>query len=373
MASTLTGLPPETHGVVDPAARLPAAPPTLGTLAREGRVSSAMFTANPNSFEAFGFGRGWDRFEMFSPVSGSEGKGPLADGTRWVEGRLQDSKQERLLAVLHSRGGHPPWTTSADEARNLPPPDYLGPIEARRAGQVLSRARGKRPKWRMTPADRTRLEAFFGLALVAEDQALGALVDSLRKSGHWDSTLLIVTSDIALGGPSRVPFAEGERLDEDLLDLPLIVHFPGGRYGGKTVQAPTSALDLVPTILGSLGLQIPDQLKGKDLYEVAAHPERFVLRPQYATVGREYAIRFGNMVLRGESPRTPSLCDLALGANCPAATPPTMAVLAGALWRQTYAWYRKTGIDKTGSLREPATLDPDTAAALTVWGNQERP
>ncbi len=371
MASSLSGLPPENHGLIDPASRLPAAITTVAGLASEGRVSSAMFTANPMSFEAFGFGRGWDRFEVFSPVSGHEGRGPMTDGTRWLEARLQESGQQHMLAVLHTRGGHPPWTTSADEARDLPPADYSGPVEARRAGQVLARARGKRPKWRMTPADRERLEALFALALVSEDQALGALVSSLRKAGVWDSTLLIVTSDLALGGPARVPFADAERLDEDLLDLPLIVHFPGGRYGGKAVQSPTSALDLVPTLLGALGLQTPPRLAGTDLYDIAAHPERHVLRPQYATIGREYAVRFGNVVLRGESPKPPVLCDLALGANCPGTTPPSLAVLAHALWRQTFAWYRATDIDKIGSLREPATLDPDTVSALTVWGNQE--
>jgi arylsulfatase A-like enzyme len=371
MASLVTGLPPQVHGVMDGAARLPATFPTLATIARDGRVSSAMFTGNPTSFEAFGFNRGWDRFEVFSPVSGVGTRAPLTDGTHWIESRLAESKDERLLALLHTRGGHPPWTATAEEIRNLPPPDYSGPIEARRAGQVLARARMKRARWRLTSADRERLEGFYALALISEDQALGALIANLRKLGLWDSTLLVVTSDVAIGGPGRVPFGDGERLDEDLLELPLLVHFPGGRHAGKMIDAHTTTLDVIGTVFGALGLQPPEGLPGRDLYEIAANPERFVMRPQFATLGREYSTRLGNMVLRGEAPKPPVLCDLALGQACAGPTPPSLADLAGTLWRETYFHHRTAVPGRAAASREPATLDPDTLAALTVWGNQE--
>jgi arylsulfatase A-like enzyme len=371
MASLVTGLAPQVHAVMDAAARLPARFPTLGTVAHDGRVSSAMFSGNPASFEAFGFNRGWDKFEAFSPVSGEDTRTPLINGTRWIESHLQDSKDDRVLAVLHTRGGHPPWTATAEEIHSLPPVDYSGPVEARRAGQVLARARGKRSRWRLTAADRTRLEGFYALALIAEDQALGALIANLRKLGVWDSTLLVVTSDVAMGGAGRVPFGDGERLDEDLLEIPLIVHFPGGRSGGKMIDAHTSSLDLIETMLGALGLQAPDGLQGRDLYEIAANPERFALRPQMATLGREYATRLGELVLRGEVPKAPVLCDLTIGPGCSGPTPPSMAYVAGMLWRETFLRYRDAATGKNRASREPATLDPDTLAALTVWGYQE--
>jgi hypothetical protein len=371
MASLLTGLAPQTHAVLDSAARLSARLPTMATMARDGRISTAMFTANPTSFEAFGFARGWDRFEAFSPISGALDHAPLLDATRWIETRQQESKDSPLLLLVHSRGGHPPWIATADEIRNLPPADYLGPIEARRGGQVLNRARGKRPKWRLSTADRQRLEGFFQLALIAEDQKLGALITSLQKLGVWDSTLLIVTSDVSRGGPSRVPFGDGEKLDEDLLELPLIVHFPDGRFGGKFVDAPTTVLDLIGTVQGAFGLRTQQGARGADLYEIAANPEYFALRAQFAMAGREYAARVGDLVLRGETPKAPLLCDLAQGTPCAAVSSPAQALVADAMWRQSYLHYRDSWGDKALSAREPATLDPDTVAALTVWGNQE--
>jgi arylsulfatase A-like enzyme len=371
MASLLTGLPPQTHAVMDSGARLPARFPTMATIAHDGHVASAMFTGNPTSFEAFGFNRGWDKFDVFSPVSGIDTRAPLMDGGRWIEMRLQESRDERVFALIHSRGGHPPWTATAEEIRRLPPADYSGPIEARRAGQVLARARGKRPRWRVTNVDRERLDGFYALALISEDQKLDALIATLRKLGVWDSTLLIVTTDVAYGGPGRVPFGDAERLDEDLLDQPLVVHFPGGRYGGRVVDAHTTPLDIIGTAMGALGLQVPDGLPGRDLYEVAANPERFALRGQFATLGREYSTRLGDLVLRGETPKVPVLCDMAMGPTCTGTTPPSLALVAGTLWRETYFHYRESGLDKVAAAREPATIDPDTLAALTVWGNQE--
>ena len=178
-------------------------------------------------------------------------------------------------------------------------------------------------------------------------------------------------SDVAMGGAGRVPCGDGERLDEDLLDLPLIIHFPGGRYGGRVVEAHTTALDVIGTVLSALGLQSTDELPGRDLYEVAANPERFALRAQFATLGREYATRLGDLVLRGEAPKPPVLCDLAIGPTCSGPTPPSLASVAMTLWRETYFHYRDTGLGKTAAAREPATIDPDTFAALNVWGNQE--
>lgn len=371
MASLVTGLPPELHTVMDSGARLPERCATMAAVAREGRIATAMFTASPTSFEAFGFGRGWDKFEMFSPVSGVGSRSALVDSTKWIESRLQENGDARMLVLVHSRGGHPPWTATAEEMRNLPPADYLGPIETRRGAQVLNRARGKHPRMRLTTGDRERIEGFYQLALVLEDQSLGALIATLRRLGAWDSTLLVVTSDVAMGGPSRIPFAEGEKLDDDYLELPLIVHFPGGRYAGKAIDSPTTSLDLMSTVLTALDLRLPDQVKSQDLYEVAAQPERFVPRIQFAALGKEYVTRFGDFVLRGENPKQPSLCQSSPALSCTNAPSPALALVANALWRETYAHYHGTEFEKATAAREPATLDPDTLAGLIVWGNQE--
>ena len=244
-------------------------------------------------------------------------------------------------------------------------------MEARRGGQILSRARGKRPRWKLSSADRERIDGFYRLAMAGEDQNLSALITLLRKQGAWDSTLLAITSDVSMGNSARVPFGDAERLEEDLLELPLVVHFPENRFGGKSVNAPTVSWDLMGTVLGALGLPAPEGYKGVDLYEVASSPERFALRTQFAVAGVSYSTRVGDLVLRGDSPRVPLLCDLGAGPQC-TATPPSLAAQGTFLWRETYFQYRDSDFEKAATGREPATVDPDTYAALLVWGMQEK-
>lgn len=77
----------------------------------------------------------------------------------------------------------------------------------------------------------------------------------------------------------------------------------------------------------------------------------------------------GELVLRGEVPKPPVLCDLTIGPACSGPTPPSMAYVAAMLWRETFLHYREAATGKNRASREPATLDPDTLAALAVWGN----
>jgi hypothetical protein len=151
--------------------------------------------------------------------------------------------------------------------------------------------------------------------------------------------------------------------------VPLIVHFPGGRFAGKVVDAPTSSTDLSRTAIAALELRPPEALRGRDLYEVAAEPSRFELPVQVATLGAEYSTRWGTFLLRGTSPKRPTLCDMPLGADCTTDRSKDNPFVASYLWRSTYSHFREAAATlHVMPGREPATVDPDTVAALTVWG-----
>ncbi|MDJ0629653.1 MAG: sulfatase-like hydrolase/transferase [Rhodobacter sp.] len=103
---------------------------------------------------------------------------------------------------------------------------------------------------------------YFGLATEV-DHHLGRILDWLKHSGQWDDTLVIVCGDHGemLGDRhcwgKRAPFAEAYH-------VPLIVRMPGGRQGLR-VSAPTESVDLLPTILQAVGLEIPHFADGASL------------------------------------------------------------------------------------------------------------
>ena len=369
VASLLTGQSPAQHMVTDTGARLGDMFQTLGSIARDGRASSGMFTGNPSTFEAFGMNKGWTKFASFSPVSGTSAGAPIREAHAWTEELLENDKHRRVVVVVHARGGHPPWTGSESDFATLPPPDYSGGIVARRGGQILARERnhrfGSKP---MPQEDRIRVEAFAQLGLKSDDAQLGLIVDMLRQRKVWDSTLLVVTSDVAMGGGKRIPFGDGELLGEDVLSIPLIVRFPGKRFGGSHVYAPTNAVDVTRTAIVFLGLDPPDGSSGRNLLEIAAHPGRFPIHPQFALNGAAYSTRWGDWILSGTPPRVPFFCLSNPDRDCEADPASREPFLAAWTWRMTREHLSPNTITQR---REPATLDADTVAALTVWGSLE--
>ena len=172
------------------------------------------------------------------------------------------TKDSRALVIVHARGGHPPWDVTLTEATKLPPADYSGPVDARRAAQVISRARAKRTRFRLTEADRTRMWALYDVGVGGQDRALGTLIDTLKKANLWDEALFVVSGDVSVDGESRGPFGDGEELAENALHVPLWVHFPGGSHAGEIVSAPTTTSDISRSVLNALNLRTPEGFEG---------------------------------------------------------------------------------------------------------------
>ena len=365
VASLLTGLPPRVHAVEDPGARLPPLT-TIAIAARDGSVQTAMFTGCPATFEAFGFSRGWDKYAAYSPVEGAPAIAPITEAAGWTVDHMRN-RDARALVVVHARGGHPPWDVTPQEAAKLPPVDYTGQMEPRRGGEIIARARGKRTRFRLTENDRTRMWAIYEIAMAGQDRALGAFVDSLRKTGLWDDTLFIVTADVPMNGGGRAPFGEGDDLSEQMLALPLIVHFPANAYAGAKVTTPTEVADLSHAVLDAFRLRIPEGFGGEDPFALASGAVAPAGRLLWATLGRRFSARWGDLVLSGTPGKPPWLCDLVSDPTCETDRLDKLSRAAQALWRATYDAETAAARAQHAS-REPATIDPNTAAALMVWG-----
>jgi arylsulfatase A-like enzyme len=363
VATLLTGRPPRAHGLTDWAARLPASETTLGGVARDASVRAGMFTGVPFTFRAFGFGGGWERFVETSPVSGDPAHAPIDAASAWITEIARTSSDARMLAVVHARGGHPPWDATAKEIAAAPPPEYTGLVEPRLAAQRIARMRRSKRANAVSEADRQRIRALEQIGLAGQDRALGALVAALKTANLWDSTLLVVTGDVGSGAADL--FGDSLDLKEPLLTLPLYVHFPGGAPGGRRITDPTELSDITRTTLAALGLAFSKPTAGRDLARLVADYEEGPFGPQIATIDTRYSARWGDLILTGRFPSPPQLCDLALDPLCAFNRRETMPIAAQALFRSVVAADPGAG---SLSRREPATIDTETAAALNVWG-----
>lgn len=375
MASLMTGLSPRQHTVEDSFSRIPESLPTLATLARDASIQNAMFTVHPATSAAFGFARGWDRFSFYSPVSPAHGTKPVEELISWI-GEHGNRSSKGLLAVVHTRGIHPPYDLSPGEFAQLPPhpeQEYAGVLDPRRAGQILERLRrkkrGQAQVWNET--DRMRLEATIDSALAQTDRSLSNLIDALRKARLWNDTLLIITSDVAgATDPSALPFASTLELREDVLRTPLYVHFPGGSHQGERSLTPVTMVDLTATILRSLGLDAAVPGEGKDLFSLVGQEGDGSERALVASLGERLSVRWGDWRLMARSGVPPQLCNWKADSRCEQNRAEALPLLTQALWRRAFEYEDHARPPKfQRPKREPATLEPDTSAALNVWGN----
>jgi arylsulfatase A-like enzyme len=110
--------------------------------------------------------------------------------------------------------------------------------------------------------------SYFGL-MTEVDHNLGRLFDYLKKSGQWENTLIIFTSD------------HGEQIGDHWLigklgyfdasyHVPLIIHDPGADANatrGRRLTGFTENIDIMPTILDWLDIELPVQCEGQSLLQ----------------------------------------------------------------------------------------------------------
>ncbi len=107
-----------------------------------------------------------------------------------------------------------------------------------------------------------------GYAAMVEsvDESLGRLIDTLKKKGIYDKTIIILTSDhggLSNSGAenkrelatSNLPLRAGKgHMYEGGLRIPVIVRWPGHTKGGSKMDFPITGMDYYPSILEMLDL-----------------------------------------------------------------------------------------------------------------------
>jgi arylsulfatase A-like enzyme len=98
------------------------------------------------------------------------------------------------------------------------------------------------------------------------DFHIGKLLEELKRTGHYENSLILITSDHGEVFGDRSLLGHGSSVYQDQVLVPLVVKYPNTRES-KIVDEIVHSIDILPTVLGELGYDIPDHL-----------PQRFPLR-----------------------------------------------------------------------------------------------
>ncbi len=111
--------------------------------------------------------------------------------------------------------------------------------------------------------------------IAAADAALGTLLGTLRGSGSWKNTVVLVAGDHGEGLGEHEESTHGFFVYQSTLRVPLIVKLPGNRSAGTRVRRPVSLVDVAPTLARLAGLSPASSMQGRRLGELCgAVPSR---------------------------------------------------------------------------------------------------
>lgn len=98
-------------------------------------------------------------------------------------------------------------------------------------------------------------------ALVTEiDHCFGEIFDALDEAGIEEETIIIYTSDHGdfVGNHGMVEkCASGHNVYEDILNIPLIIKYPGKTQKGARSAELVTLADVLPTLIEMLSLEVP--------------------------------------------------------------------------------------------------------------------
>lgn len=97
------------------------------------------------------------------------------------------------------------------------------------------------------------------------DNAIGQLLEAVDRRGLRDNTLVLMTADHGESlGENNYYFDHGETLHDTSMRVPLIIRAPW-LEGTRVVEGPVSLVDVYPTVLDILDIEVPEGIQGQSV------------------------------------------------------------------------------------------------------------
>lgn len=256
---------------------------TFAQLFNENGYRTGAIHSNPYVSARRNFDRGFDRFEedvvAFEPDEGLEAAPEkllrLASRLSRIVSRTPYTPAESVNKDMLSfvRGASEPWFLWTQYMDVHGP--YLGgddfSYRNKFRSEWLWRKAAVRDPDSITEKEHAELRENYQKEVEYIDRAIGELLDELASSGQLENTFVVVTGDHGDEFYEHGRYGHGNLPYDELTHVPLIVRPPTDSElpRGKTVDDLVRCMDILPTIIDSINLNIPDshqeRLEGKSL------------------------------------------------------------------------------------------------------------
>jgi arylsulfatase A-like enzyme/Flp pilus assembly protein TadD len=239
-ATIFTGTYPQYHQVLIFPIPLAKDLPYLPAILKDHGYSTAAFVSSLAVDPAWGvpgFERGYDSFDAGFRWDGYSPK------TRYqtVERRGGETVEHALAWLKQRPQGKGPffiWVHLFDPHDPYDPPEPY------------------KTKYAKTPYDGE-------IAYV--DSVMGKFFRQLKASGLYDNTVVALTADHGESLGEHGEKTHGIFVYDETIRVPLVIKLPHSASAGKRIEDRVELADIMPTVLGSVGIAVPEKVQGQSL------------------------------------------------------------------------------------------------------------
>ncbi len=281
--SILTSLYATSHGLSDVAHRLPLSVTTLAEVFREAgyatfHTSSVIFSGRNSNLQ--------QGVEVLHERSSVKGLGEHRSKTArtfvdrllpWIE----THRDQPFFVFLHVFDPHSPFRPSRPYDRRWLDDESLAEHEK----NVEKVEEAVKVFFKLPTVEQLREigvdnetftaaeHAWYDGSILAMDREIGRLLERLEELGLRQDTLIAFVADHGEEFREHGNPWHGHSVYGDMINVPLILNWPGIVPKGLVVEETTQSIDLMPTLLELARLPIPDHVQGRSLLPLIAAPE----------------------------------------------------------------------------------------------------
>ncbi len=290
VASLFTSLPPGRHRAVQLRDPLDGQHVTLAEmLSAKGFATTAAIANSVIYSQGGGFEQGFDLFRGLHGQGGGPSK--LVEAAVVVDEALRQLDARRGLPTflyVHTMDPHVPYAPPA-------------PFDTRYEPHATEQYPALDPRYDFKEAlDRERFVARYDGDVAYGDQEFGRFVRELKRRGLYDQALFVFLADHGEEFQDHGGWLHGRSVFDELVRIPLLLKLPGQAHAGQRVPEQVQIVDVLPTILQSLGLPVPQPpaIAGRPLQAALAGgaPER----PALSEISHRGFVAFGVRTRQGK-------------------------------------------------------------------------
>jgi len=267
-ASIFTGLLPQRHGATtDGTSALARRHETLAEILRDAGYATGAFSNNPFVSEEFGLTQGFSTFRSLNRERNLPYPSAIPTNEhalRWV--REQRRAERPFFLFVNHMEPHSPYAPPATDADAF----VRGAVDDAEMewGRAFDFPANLLTMLDVAPisAGQLRLVSdLYDAEIATLDRAIGDFVERLRAEGVLDDTVLVVTGDHGEHFGENGLLGHCLSLARPLLEVPLVIRYPGVFEGGLRVDDVVRSEDLFPTILELCDVVPPAGIDGESL------------------------------------------------------------------------------------------------------------